>query len=118
MAPRIKIGRTIITASSVASPPSISPVRVATKTTFYEGTGTSNTNAPWTETDNTYDDYSSSSGLNKSSSVYHNLTPTVIKSPMYPGLVPLEPAMICLDEPSVCKMPRQRQMGLAIAARE
>ncbi len=55
-------------------------VDVSTKTTFYEGTGTSNTNAPWTETNNTYDDYDPNNGLNKSSSVYHNLTQTVTTS--------------------------------------
>jgi RHS repeat-associated protein len=61
-------------------------VNVSTKTTFYEGTGTSNTNAPWTETDNTYDDYDPNNGLNKSSSVYHNLTQTVTTSSNAPAV--------------------------------
>ncbi len=56
---------------------------VSSKTTLYEGTGSSNSNAPWVETDNTYDDYNSSSGLG---SGYHNLTQQVISSSNAPTL--------------------------------
>jgi RHS repeat-associated protein len=43
---------------------------LSSKTTEYEQTGTGNTNAPWVQTADTYDDYSSSSGL--ISGKYHN----------------------------------------------
>lgn len=46
---------------------------VTTKTLWYEESGTGITNAPWTQTTLTYDDYSSSTGFNTSATVYHNL---------------------------------------------
>lgn len=46
---------------------------ISSRTTDYEGTGTSNANAPWVQTDSTYDDYSPTGGLNTSSTVYHEL---------------------------------------------
>jgi RHS repeat-associated protein len=53
-------------------------VPLSTKTTFYELTGTANTNAPWVQNSYTYDDYSTSSGL--ISGKFHNLTQEVITS--------------------------------------
>jgi RHS repeat-associated protein len=49
-------------------------VLLSTKTTQYEQTGTSNTNAPWVQKTYTYDDYSTSSGLDQSNppKYYHN----------------------------------------------
>lgn len=57
-----------------------------TRTTFYEGTGTANASAPWVQTDNTYDDYSTGSGLSTSTTVYHNLLQSVITSSNAPTL--------------------------------
>src|SRR5579884_4138222 len=53
-------------------------IQLSSKTTTYEGTGTSNSNAPWVQTSDTYDDYNSSSGL--ISGKYHNKTSEVTTS--------------------------------------
>nr|MBA2395757.1 hypothetical protein [Ktedonobacteraceae bacterium] len=49
-------------------------VLLSSKTTDYEQTGTSNTNAPWAQKAYTYDDYSTSNGLDQSNppKYYHN----------------------------------------------
>lgn len=62
-------------------------ILVTSKTIFYEGTGTSNTNAPWVQTDNYYDDYTNSGGLTSTSGVYHNLTETDISSSNAPTVI-------------------------------
>src|SRR6266571_4191401 len=56
---------------------------LSSRATLYERTGSSNSNAPWVQTDNTYDDYSSTSGLIAG---YHNLTQQVISSSNAPTL--------------------------------
>jgi hypothetical protein len=45
-------------------------IQLTSKTTTYEGTGSSNANAPWVQSASTWDDYNSSSGL--VSGKYHN----------------------------------------------
>ncbi len=50
------------------------PTLIFTKTTNYESNGTGTTNAPWVQTNYTYDDYDTSNGLNTSGNVYHNTT--------------------------------------------
>jgi YD repeat-containing protein len=56
-------------------------VLTSSRSTLYEGTSSSS--APFVETDNTYDDYSASSGLQTG---YHNLTQAVITSANAPML--------------------------------
>ena len=53
-------------------------VPLTTKTTFFELTGTANTNAPWVLHSYTYDDYNTSTGL--VSGNFHNLTQETITS--------------------------------------
>lgn len=52
---------------------------MSSRTTWYEGTGSSNSNAPWVQTDNTYDDINPSnlnvgSAIVTTGGVYHNMT--------------------------------------------
>jgi hypothetical protein len=49
-----------------------------TRTTNYEQTGTGNTNAPWVQQDNSYDDYTG--GTFTATGTYHNLQQQVISS--------------------------------------
>lgn len=56
-----------------------------TRTTVYEKTGSSNTNAPWTQEDYTYDDYTTSGGLGDhhqapATGSYHNVQQVVVTS--------------------------------------
>ena len=60
-------------------------VLLSSRTTTYEQTGSGNANAPWTQSDNTYDDYTTSSGLgdyhqSPATGSYHNLQQQVITS--------------------------------------
>jgi hypothetical protein len=55
----------------------------SSRTTTYEGTSSSNPNAPWVQHDDTYDDYNSTSGLIAG---YHNLLQDVISSANAPTL--------------------------------
>src|SRR5579883_3193513 len=62
---------------------SMGPNSRPSRSTTYEGTGSGNSNAPWVETDYTYDDFNPSSGLQAG---YHNLTQEVISSSNAPTL--------------------------------
>jgi YD repeat-containing protein len=85
------------TASSCSSTYTKSPytacelIALSTRTTQYEQTGSSNANAPWTESDDTHDDYTSSGGLGDhhqapATGFYHNLQQEVISSSNAPTL--------------------------------
>jgi RHS repeat-associated protein len=70
---------------STASYTACEVIPLTTKTTIYEQTGSNNSNAPWTQTSDTYDDYNSSSGLGDfhqapATGSYHNLQQEVITS--------------------------------------
>ncbi len=56
---------------------------LSSRTTFSEGTGSSS--APWVQSDNTYDDFSDSTGFTPSSG-YHNLLQQVVSSSNAPTL--------------------------------